>query len=123
MLTKVKIMASKEAENIVKRLMPGCEIVPQPRRSDAVDAMEGIPEERPSGGPSVADIRKKYAATSDSVGAAAYRPPLTDSTEVDEDDIEVVNVTPPGVRPDQGGPQVRTVIVSKKQKKIIGKQG
>src|SRR5215213_7905895 len=115
-------MASSDAENIVKRLMPEVEIVRR-RREDAVDTNEGQDEDRPRGGPSLADIKGKYAAESDAQGGVAYHTMSHDAADVAEDDIEVVQVKPPGPLSDESGPQVRAIIVSKKLGKIIGKQG
>jgi hypothetical protein len=111
-------MASNEAEEIVKRLMPEVEIVRRPR----ADATEQ-PEDRPPGGPSLAAVKGKYARPTGTSRRPARRSAAPEIADVDEDDIEVVQVMPPGSSSDASGPQARSVIVSKKLGKIIGKQG
>lgn len=112
-------MASKEAENILKQQMPGVRIVPTPA-ADPVSLREKTP---PPAGPSLAQIRAKYAVQSGTVDSKNRVDSENADAIPDLDDIEVVRVEHIGPNSDANGPLVQTIIISRKLGTIIGKQG
>jgi len=112
-------MASKEAENILKQQMPGVRIVPTP----AADPGSLREKTHPPAGPSLAQIRAKYAVQSGTVDSKNRVDSENADAIPDLDDIEVVRVEHIGPNSDANGPLVQTVIISRKLGTIIGKQG
>jgi hypothetical protein len=104
----------KTVEQIVLAQMPGVRIVSTTPLEDAqAIAADAI-------GPGLAEIRKKYGPCE---GEAEPEANLLAADATRTDDLEMVQVEPSTDDSSQGGKWVKTVIVSKSQGRIVGRQG
>jgi hypothetical protein len=114
-------LTSEELEEIIRRDAPGHRIVARAQDEDAMAATV-TPDE---GTPDLAMLRKKFlGAEAASDNAAAV--PQDDAADANpgSDNVEMVTIEPDErATPWDHGSRAKTVIVSGKEKRIIGSQG
>ena len=114
-------MKKRELEEIVKRDMPGFEVVSR----EPVDAGEDARTAPAEAAPSIDQLRRKYLGD-DAVEEAADSPPARrrGAKAAPNTDDEIITVRPSGAAdPFDHSARPKTVVVSGKDKRIIGSQG
>ena len=117
-------MNKRELDDIVKRDMPGFDVVSREPAEAAADAAS-VPAEA---APSIDQLRRKYLGDDAAEEAADSpdSPPAKRRGAKDEPntDDEIVTVRPTGpADPFDHAARPKTVVVSGKEKRIIGSQG
>jgi hypothetical protein len=107
-------LSDRDLQEIIEREMPGYKVV---QRRDRAAADSGLQAEADEIGPEIEELRKKYLGE-DAVDAADAR------EDQDDDEAEMVVVQPKeATDPFDPSSQPKTVVVSGKDRRIIGSQG
>ena len=110
-------MSKRELDEIVKRDLPGYDVL----RREPADAPEGTTAEPDEVAPSIDELRRKYLGEGDEDDAADAPPPAAEADNTDDEIITVVPKKP--ADPFDHAARPKTVVVSGKDKRVIGSQG
>jgi hypothetical protein len=113
-------LSEEEVQEIIQREAPGTEVAPPPRSGAAVEPAAD------AGTPDLEHLQRKYGDAADAPAAEraddGHDPDADD--EDDDDDVEIVSVRPKeAADPWDRGATPKSVVISTKTKRIIGKQG
>jgi hypothetical protein len=118
-------MNKRELEEIVKRDMPGFDVVSR----EPIDAGQDAPTAPAEAAPSIDQLRRKYLGddAADATDEAADSPPARrrGAKAAPNTDDEIITVRPSAgsADPFDHASRPKTVIVSGKEKRVIGSQG
>ena len=111
-------LSRKELEDIIKRDLPGARLIGRGSTAPSASAKRTAPE---GATPELDVLQRKYsdAATAES---AQLEDAATDTDADDEDEIVLVDPHPSDDPLDRGA-RAKAVVVSGRQRKVIGSQG